>query len=368
MGTDEDILALSDPPYYTACPNPFIADFIKSYGKPYDPAATYSREPLTVDVSVGKTDAIYKAHGYHTKVPHLAIVPSILHYTEPGDLVLDGFAGSGMTGVAAQWCGVAPTAYRHDLEGDWKRQGKAPPKWGVRRAILNDLSPAATFIAANYCLPVDVNAFARTGKQLLDEVEQEIGWMYETLHTDGKTKGKIDYTVWSEVFTCPECAGEVNFLDEALDEDTKRVRDAFRCPHCGAGLTKKRLERRYVSKLDSANGMTISVPKREPTLISYRIGKTRYEKKPDANDLSILARIETLRLPSEVPVLAFPYAEMWEAPRMRDKGITHTITSSFLAPRRRWRFCGKKPRLTRNRGRGHFCCSWSSRRFGECQY
>jgi hypothetical protein len=25
IGTDEAILALSDPPYYTACPNPFIA-------------------------------------------------------------------------------------------------------------------------------------------------------------------------------------------------------------------------------------------------------------------------------------------------------------------------------------------------------
>jgi len=38
IGSDEDILALSDPPYYTACPNPFIADFIKHYGKPYDPS------------------------------------------------------------------------------------------------------------------------------------------------------------------------------------------------------------------------------------------------------------------------------------------------------------------------------------------
>ncbi|MEZ4677322.1 MAG: hypothetical protein R2932_24200 [Caldilineaceae bacterium] len=28
IGEDEDILALSDPPYYTACPNPWIADFI----------------------------------------------------------------------------------------------------------------------------------------------------------------------------------------------------------------------------------------------------------------------------------------------------------------------------------------------------
>ena len=89
---------------------------MRYYGKPYDASVQYSREPQTVDVTVGKTEALCKAHSYHTKVPHLAIVPSILHYTEPGDIVLDGFGGSGMTGVAAQWCGTAPSAYRHELE------------------------------------------------------------------------------------------------------------------------------------------------------------------------------------------------------------------------------------------------------------
>src|ERR1700692_2072820 len=44
IGSDEDILALSDPPYYTVCPNPFIADFIKHHGKPYDPSKPSSRE------------------------------------------------------------------------------------------------------------------------------------------------------------------------------------------------------------------------------------------------------------------------------------------------------------------------------------
>ena len=88
QGTDEAILAMSDPPYYTACPNPFLEEFVRHYGKPYDPGVRYSREPQTIDVSVGKTDPLYKAHSYHTKVPHLAIVPSILHYTEPGDIVL----------------------------------------------------------------------------------------------------------------------------------------------------------------------------------------------------------------------------------------------------------------------------------------
>ena len=33
IGKDKDIMALSDPPNYTACPNPYINDFIEEYGK-----------------------------------------------------------------------------------------------------------------------------------------------------------------------------------------------------------------------------------------------------------------------------------------------------------------------------------------------
>ena len=29
IGTDEAILALSDPPYYTACPNPFLEEMLE---------------------------------------------------------------------------------------------------------------------------------------------------------------------------------------------------------------------------------------------------------------------------------------------------------------------------------------------------
>ena len=43
QGTDEAILAMSDPPYYTACPNPWLAEFVAHYGKSYDPAMKYSR-------------------------------------------------------------------------------------------------------------------------------------------------------------------------------------------------------------------------------------------------------------------------------------------------------------------------------------
>ena len=121
IGSDEDILRVSDPPYHTACPNPFLRDFVQHNGKPCDPNVTDfalwiacpnsqrpfscryvdSREPFASDVSEGKNDPIYNAHSYHTKVPHKAIMRYVLHYTEPGDLVFDGFCGTGMAGVAA---------------------------------------------------------------------------------------------------------------------------------------------------------------------------------------------------------------------------------------------------------------------------
>jgi hypothetical protein len=340
IGTDEDILNLSDPPYYTACPNPWIADFIKEWEdqKQTNPARTlrgvegYHREPFAVDVSEGKTDQLYRAHSYHTKVPHLAIVPSILHYTEPGDVVLDGFCGSGMTGVAAQWCGAAPAEYRRNLESEWKKQGLDKPEWGARRVVLNDLSPAATFIAANYNLPFDVFAFAAAGKQLLAEVEQELGWMYETLHSDGKTKGRIEYTVWSEVFTCPDCVGEVVFLDEALDEDTKHVRESFPCPHCNSELTKQRMDRCYDTTFDSVLNKTIHAPKRKPSLIIYSVAGSRCEKVPDEHDLRILEKIAALPLPLEVPTTEIPPMHMThERARMDKSGVTHI--HHFFLPR-----------------------------------
>ncbi|WP_330612888.1 DNA methyltransferase [Enterocloster bolteae] len=39
------------------------------------------------------------AHSYHTKVPYRAIMHYILHYTNPGDLILDGFSGTGSVHV-----------------------------------------------------------------------------------------------------------------------------------------------------------------------------------------------------------------------------------------------------------------------------
>ena len=334
IGSDEDILNLSDPPYYTACPNPWIADFIAEWekeksasltsriGESNDPRPAtrdprpYHREPFAADVSEGKNDPIYNAHSYHTKVPHKAIMRYILHYTEPGDIVFDGFCGTGMTGVAAQMCGdreeVEALGYRVKPDGTILRQetdenGKTSwvpfSKLGARKAVLNDLSPAATFIAYNYNTPVDVVAFEREAKRILKEVEKECGWMYETLHTDGKTKGKINYTVWSDVFVCPECAGEVVFWDAAIDRAAGKVNDSFLCPHCQSELSKRNVDRAWTTSFDSALNNSVRSVKQVPVFINYVVegNSKRFEKTPEEFDVALIEKIESNKIPFWFP-------------------------------------------------------------------
>lgn len=323
IADDDDILRLSDPPYYTACPNPFLEAFVQCHARPYDPATPYRREPMAVDVSEGKTDPIYTAHAYHTKVPHQAIMRAILHYTEPGDLVLDGFAGSGMTGVAVQMCAAPESAFKQVMEVEWKAEaGRALPRWGRRSVILNDLSPAATFIAANYNLPFYVDDLRREAQRILDSLATELGWMYETLHQGGKAKGRINYTVWSEVFGCPECGSEVVFYNEALDPVTKRVRENFPCPNCSADLTKDNLQRLMESGPDPATGQPWKRIRLVPVLINYSVGKGKYEKRPDEADLGVLDRIIALPIPPSVPTVSFPIETMYHGSRLAPKGFT----------------------------------------------
>jgi DNA modification methylase/predicted RNA-binding Zn-ribbon protein involved in translation (DUF1610 family) len=330
-GEIEDILRLSDPPYYTACPNPFMTDFIKHYGKPYSHEHdSYHREPFATDVSEGKNDPIYNAHAYYTKVPHKAIMRYILHYTEPGDIILDGFAGSGMTGVAAHMCSNPDSEFKRAVETEWEAQGVKFSRWGARRVVLSDLGPAATFIAANYNLPFDLNAFKHEAWRILKELERELGWMYETLHADGKTKGKINYIVWSEVFTCPECGESIIFFKEALDPKTKRVKYSFRCPSCSAELTKDNLQKFMETLIDPATNVSWQRVRFVPVLINYSVGNTKYEKQPEEMDFQVLKKIASLPFPPSVPFDTFPIEQMYHGSRLAPKGFTRIHHLYFL--------------------------------------
>ena len=376
IGEDEDILNLSDPPYYTACPNPFIEQFVEQYGTPYDPEEEYSREPYAADVSEGKNDPIYNAHSYHTKVPHKAIMRYILHYTKPGDLVFDGFCGTGMTGVAAQMCGdkatVESLGYRvladdtilapEQDESD-KTTWVAFSKLGERRVLLNDLSPAATHISYHYNKKINLVKFERNANKIIKEIELECGWMYETSHTDGR-KGKINYTIWSDVFLCRDCSGEVVFWDQALDINEKKMKTSFSCPHCQAQLNKKNVDRCWITELDPAINQVVKTTKQVPVLINYSVDgeKGKFEKKPDFEDQELINKIEKEVIPYWFPSdpMMFKgeaWGDTWRAGV--HAGVTHT--HHFYTKRNLWVLAAFWNKFNKDAGRYSFLFTASQR-------
>ena len=192
-------------------PNPNLRRFIEEHAKPIglntdEYRVTAFNKPITST----KATAIYLMHSYHQgKKPHDAIREYIRHYTRPGDLVLDPFAGSGGTSLAAL------------LEG--------------RKAIAVDRSPASTFITKNYCSPVIPHKLRRAFQMVASAIQQEMDWLYGTVCDRCGRQGTIAYTVYSQVFQCPRCLKRVAFLDCSEAEGKtaagkpKKIRV---CPHC----------------------------------------------------------------------------------------------------------------------------------------
>lgn len=329
IGSDEDIIALSDAPYYTACPNPFIEEFIKENGTPYDEATDdYHREPFAADVSEGKNDPLYMAHAYHTKVPYKAIMRYILHYTNPGDIVLDGFCGTGMTGLAAEKCGSSDNALCAEMTS-----GNKVIQWGKRYAVLNDLSPAATFIANGYNTPFDRREFIKEFERIISDVEKKCGHLYRTKHT-GKINsfltdeyGEINYVIWSDVFICPHCGNEVVFWNAAVDYENKRIDSDFLCPCCGVTIKKSSCDR-AVDRIFDATGDLIDFAKQVPVRINYTFAGKRYEKIPDQEDIDKIAGIQYSTIDNWFPRIRM--CPGVESRRNDISGITHT--HHFMTP------------------------------------
>ena len=165
-----------------------------------------SRGPMMVNIKGGKGSVFYRAHSYHTKVPVEGLVQLIEYYTDPDDVVLDPFCGSGQTGVAAVLTG--------------------------RHAVLSDLSPAAVHIARGYTQRVDPDRFGQVASELLGRLEPL------EMESYGAPEGRIEYTVWSDVYQCSTCEREILFWDAAVDHEAGAVESTLSCP-IGHGPFKK---------------------------------------------------------------------------------------------------------------------------------
>lgn len=327
IGEDEDILALSDPPYYTACPNPWIADLIAEWEaqKPQKlNGYHYHREPFAADVSEGKNDPIYNAHSYHTKVPHQAIMHFLLHYTEPGDIILDGFCGTGMTGVAAQMCANPPEDLKLRLQAEIPNA-----KWGARLPVLMDLSPFATFIAHNYNAPIAVSNFEQELLTYLDEVSSELQWAYSFSETDSSNHN-ISLVVWSDVFICPSCTGDIVYWNNGIRRGVGEINPIV-CPNCGSQHEKRVLNHRMTTVFDPLIKKTVQQPSQVPVLVRNEIGQERDAVQKDIEIINQSLRAVTMfNLPIEKMMNRDePWGDIYRAGY--HAGITHV--HHFYNPR-----------------------------------
>ncbi|MDD4220678.1 MAG: DNA methyltransferase, partial [Sphaerochaetaceae bacterium] len=279
IGEDEDILNLSDPPYYTACPNPWLNDFIAEWEAEKKELEKQGlrksdfevTEPYAADVSEGKNHPIYSAHTYFTKVPHAAIMRFILHYTQPGDVVFDGFCGTGMTGVASNFCNDYSSPESLIIKKD-----SPSVVFGKRNSICSDLSPFGTFVASNYNKRIDLYKIEEEYTRLKKELIVKVPDLY-SFKENSKIVGEIEYVVWSQVFLCPTCSNEIIFLNDCYDSLTGKVKSNFECKNCKSNLTKNDLIPVEVSEFDNLINDVVKVNKYVPAHVSVKRGKSRSE-------------------------------------------------------------------------------------------
>jgi 16S rRNA G966 N2-methylase RsmD len=308
IGEDEDILALSDPPYYTACPNPFINDFFNHYGKRYDPATDdYRREPFAADSQFGKTsNAITRAHPYHTKVPPEAVQTFAAHYLEEkGGIMLDCFCGVGMSGVGLN-------LYRGEELHD-------------AATVLCDLSTIASFAAYNYNSRVDELEIEQILKSIAKELEEKTRETYLTQNTGWLTKGKqteifekknhdksngvgvIEYIVLSEELTCPNC-GDPNLLwqKKNIDIVSGKIKGSFLCDTCNKEISKAVCSKIWETRPDPCiNREVWRIFRQRPVLIYYKYQGKNYCKYPDADDIANIEKQWEQSYPN-IPVVEIP--------------------------------------------------------------
>lgn len=164
------------------------------------------------DISVKRSDPVYMAHAYLTKVPVAAIIPLITAFTRPGDVVADPFAGSGMTGVAAAVLG--------------------------RSARLFDISILGRHIGLNYVNVVDPDKLVLSAREVVADAVRLVGNPYAvTCDRCGRDHAVLSKSTWSIVVECESCRSRVNFyraLEAAAWQKTR-----IRCPSCGASITTK---------------------------------------------------------------------------------------------------------------------------------
>ena len=257
----------------------------------------------------------FSAFSYPTKISPESIAVYIACHTSPGDTVLDVFAGSGTTGVAALLC-ARPTDEMLRISSSLG----VSPEWGARKAVLVELGVLGAFVSKTLCDHPDSKEFLRSATQLLDEVEGELGGLYAATDPHGQT-GSIRHIIWSDILRCRRCRHEQAFWDCAVALNPAQIKDSFQCSNCGHAEMLGEAERVYETYRDSILGCVAERRKRVPARIHGETNGKVWQRLGTADDLSSAAHAEGMSVPECAPVAPIPWGDLYRSGYHR--GLSH---------------------------------------------
>ena len=258
---------------------------------------------------------LYTAFPYPTKISPEAIALYIAAHTKPGATVFDGFAGSGTTGLATLLCEDPPPQLRREaaLLG-------IPARWGPRNAVLYELGILGAFVARVLNNPPDPTRFRKAAESVLRGVESEYGWLYAAEDPLGR-RGCIRHVVWSDILLCSTCGRRTTVWDSCVSIGPARIDSQFRCPFCNAEHPVGALDRVMERSRDALTDGVSESRCRTMGRVYGVSGKAAWSRDPNANDLTLLARIANEKIPACVPTFAIPWGDLHRSGYHR--GISH---------------------------------------------
>lgn len=276
---------------------------------------------------------IFQVHPYPTKIHHRGIMPFILAHTEPGDVVYDCFAGTCSTGIAAAACAEPdPQA----LEG-FPDDEKSTVQWGRRQSVCLDLGVLPTFIGRTLLSVADDEAFRKDVERVLDNLQEQYGWIYEAEDPQGK-EGRVRHIYWSEMTHCTSCRSQHAYADLFVDFDGQGFLDTATCPDCNADLSSDDMEPVMEEVHDNILGQDRKRRARVPVRVYGITDGNRWQRPANQEDLELLERIQGIELPGWVEPIEMlsgqdNWGEMYRSGYHRDIEYVHDFYTyrNFLA-------------------------------------
>lgn len=259
--------------------------------------------------------ALFNAFPYPTKISPESIGLFIAMHTKPGETVLDVFAGSGTTGIAAMLC-ERPTdvmkleAARHGLE----------PAWGPRNAVLYELSALGAFVGRTLTQPPDPVRFRKVAEQLLADAQSELDDLYAAQSPDGDP-GIIRYVIWSDVLRCPSCRKTSTLWDGCVEREPASIKGDFTCRHCKHVVPLEDAMRVTEMQKDPVLGGKRVLRRREAVWVYGTSGRKNWSRAATKDDVAIAAKALGKPAPASVPNVAIPWGDLYRSGY--HAGITH---------------------------------------------